>query len=284
MIVYSNTGGGIDLITRQLSKSLEEVKAFPVPTFVENMPGAGGTVAMEYLSKVNPDGYEIMVASNSLTTQPILLKFDKNLMDFKPIINLGVEPLFVTVRSDSPFNSLEDLLNYQGVLNIGGPSKGTMDHITWMRLAEMTGMKINYIPYKSGGDAVTALVGGDTQAMFSNAAESKPLLEAGRVKWLASTGRERYDHPEIPTLLDLGYNITQEQFRGFVTHKDVPDEIVKILHDGIKKAYDESDSMKEYLQSNSIARGYMDGEQFRIYIAEEIQKMEKYLVELGIVE
>lgn len=284
LIVYSNTGGGIDLITRQLSKSLAEVDAFPVTTYVENMPGAGGTVAMEHLAKIEPDGYEIMVASNSLTTQPILLNFDKNVLDFKPIINLGVEALFVTVRTDSGFDSLEDIINHEGVITVGGPTKGSLDHITWMRLAEASGLKLNYVPYKSGGDAVTALVGGDTQVMFTNAAESKALIEAGRIKMLASTGRERYDYPEIPTLLDLGYDITQEQFRGFITNKDVPDKIVQILHDGIKKAYDNSDSMKEYLKSNSISPGYMNGEDYKRYLTEEVEKMEKYLKELGIVE
>ena len=203
-------GGSSDVLCRLLGAKLAEGLGQPVA--VENRPGAAANIGHEYAAKQPPDGYTIVISSSStLVNNRYLYKrlaFDAS-TDFSPVSMVASAGQVLVVHPQVAAKSVKELIalarSQPGKLNFGSGGKGIQSHISGEMFKAATGVDIVHIPYKGTVQAVSDLVAGQVQMVFSDMVPAMPHIRAGRLRPLAVTTRERSGVlPEVPTLIEAG--------------------------------------------------------------------------------
>lgn len=246
-IGYSG-GGSTDVSSRMLANLAQ--KDFSQPIVCINKPGAVSSVMHGLVAKSEPDGYTLGVLMTAAITRIPHLRtvpYDP-LNDFIPIMQYAMYQYGICVREDSPFETLSDLIEYAkdnpGKVTYSTAGSGSGQHLAMEYLALKEGIKWTHIPYKGGVPAVTACLGGHVTAT-SQTIEWKPYVEAGQLRLLAVLGEERIESfPDVPTLLELGYDFATRAGLGIVGPKGLPDDIVKMIADAFIKASKEEGFQK----------------------------------------
>lgn len=215
-------GGGPDVQLRQAGPALGA--ALGQPIVVENKVGAAGVLAAQYVAQQPPDGYTLLMGSNTHLIQKVLqpsLKFDP-IADFAPIGNLAASPTVLVVSAESPWKSVAELVAAMkartGSANYSSGGLGTSAHLAGATLVSLAGLKVTHIPLKGSVEIPLSLLRGDTQFAFPVAGTGVPQVVAGKLRALAVTSRKRLPQlPEVPTLQEaLGGNelAVQESWFG----------------------------------------------------------------------
>jgi tripartite-type tricarboxylate transporter receptor subunit TctC len=175
------------------------------------------------------------------------------------------------VRADSPWKTLKDLTAYAQAnpnkVKYSTAGAGTPQHLVTIQLGEAAKVKWTHIPFGSGNEAVTALLGGHVD-FCPQTTEWKPQVDAGRLRLLAILMDKRMDsYPDVPTLVELGYNIVAPSVIGIVGPKSLPKERVKILHDSFYKGLQDS-GFKNSLKQFDLPLVYRNPEDFRKFLTE----------------
>ena len=202
-------GGGTDTIARMMTQKLAD--AFGQSFVVDNRPSAGGNVAGEMAARAAPDGYTLITVSPTHVVNPSLwkdLRYDA-LKDFSPIILLVYTSYVLSVRTSVPVNSVKELIAYAKSqpqkLSYASTGIGSANHLSGELFKSMTGIEMIHVPYKGGAPALSALLGGEVQVMFSSSGGLLPHIKAGRVRALGVTGPKRAAAaPDIPTIAEAG--------------------------------------------------------------------------------
>ena len=211
MIVPFAGGTTTDLIARVMAEGLS--KKLGQSVVVENRPGAGGSIGTDYVAKSRPDGYTITLGTvGTFSINPGLyshLPYHAS-KDFAYLSMPGYTPTLLVVRPDSPFKSLKDLIAYAkahpGKLSFGSAGNGTSGHLAGELLDSMAGVKMTHIPYKEGGQALTAVIGGQVDFMFYHPAAVMPYIKSGKLRALAASSAKRSEAaPDVPTVAESGY-------------------------------------------------------------------------------
>jgi len=206
LLVGFAPGGAADIVARQIGAKMSQQTGQQF--VVDNKPGATGTVAAANLASSPPDGYALMLASQStMVIAPSMYKklpFDP-LVDFKPISMLVSLPMVVVVNSDMPVKSLKDLIALakkdKGNFAYASSGVGGPQHIATELLLSMTGVDMNHVPYKGESSALTDVMGGQVPFMFSNIAAAMPMVATGKLRVLAiSSAKRSPNYPDIPTV------------------------------------------------------------------------------------
>ena len=229
IIVGFAAGGGGDISARFIADFLRE--RWKVPVVVENRPGAGATIAAAQLARARPDGYTVALATTSpFTVAPNFqtLPYDAA-KDFTYLFQflVSAQPLFV--KSDSPHRSWQDFvawaranpgkLNWSTAATNGGP------HIATEAAFRHLGITATYVPYKGGAEAITALIGGQIDALV--AAEFPPFVASGQARLLVESGPDKLpDFPALPTYKELGYPLSVPIFYGIAGPAGVPADVI----------------------------------------------------------
>lgn len=218
-IVPYAPGGATDITARimapQLSQSLGQ------QVIVENRAGGAAIPGFELVAKAPGDGYTWLLANIAFGANPSLFKklpFDPE-KDFTPVSKVAVVPMVVTVHPSLPVKKLDDLValarKNPGKLNYGSAGNGSANHLTTEVFRSYTKVDIVHVPFKGGGPAVSALVGGQIDMLFATISSSSPHIKAGRLRALALTNYKRSATlPDVPTLQELGlkdYNVNEWQ-------------------------------------------------------------------------
>ncbi|OWT57489.1 Bug family tripartite tricarboxylate transporter substrate binding protein [Candidimonas nitroreducens] len=210
IVVPYTPGGFNDTLARTASEYL--TKAWNQSVIVENKPGGNTLIGNTFVAKSKPDGYTLLITPLPFSALPGLYR-DKMpydaLKDFEPVIWAGSTQNVLTVRADSPFKSVKDLIAYAkanpGKLNYGSTGSGSSNHLSMELFMEMTGTKMTHIPYKGSAPAVTALLAGNIDVLFDNLPNVYPNIMAGKLKALATTGTKRAPLlSSIPTVAEAG--------------------------------------------------------------------------------
>ena len=208
IVVPFAPGGGNDLFARQLAPRLSE--AWKQPVVIDNRAGAGGNIGTAEVVKSAADGYTLLLGhSGTLAINPPLygnLPFDVQ-RDLQPVVMFAVSPLVLVVPSDSPAKTLTELIarGKQANLNYGSGGAGTGAHLTGEMFASRAAIAALHIPYKGTVPALTDLVSGQLQFMFSVTPSAVPFLKGNRLRALAVTGARRLPTlPEVPTMVEAG--------------------------------------------------------------------------------
>ena len=242
IVVPSAPGGGTDIIARMVAQNF--TKAFGQSFYVENKAGAGNLIGIEYVAKSAADGYTLLFVPSTLVLNPILYKtvnYDP-IKDFSPISMVATTPNILVVNPGVKTSNLKDFIKLAkdapGKLNYSSAGVGTSPHMSMELFNHMSNIQTRHIPYKGTTPAVNDLLGGQVDAMFSNALTVMPLIQAGRLRPLAVSGSKRLNLlPDVPTVMEAGVpGYVSVQWYGLVAPAGTPDAIVKLLHAQMVKA------------------------------------------------
>ena len=274
IIVPFAPGGGSDFIGRFMAQRLSD--AMGKQFIVENKPGAGGVLGIEQGIKAAPDGYTLTLIASSYTVNPSVYKihFDP-VADITPIIQLSQGPLVVVVRPSLPVNSVKDLIALAkakpGQVNFASSGQGSVIHLATELFGTMAGVKMNHIPYKGTGPALTDTMGGQTDVFFSSTATAVPQVQAGKLRAIAVTTAKRIPAlPNVPTVAESGvpgYDVTL--WHGLIGPKGMPRAVVDRLNSEVTKLL-KVPATADQLKTDGVAPAGGTPEQFQEQIKKEI--------------
>ena len=234
IIVPFPPGGATDIMTRNIAQKLNE--AWKQPVVVENRPGANGTIGADAAAKSPPDGYTLLAATIAHSANVSLFpktpyQFQR---DLQPVAIMGLIPLVPVVRANSSIRSLQDLVATakSQSLNAGSGGNGTAHHLTLELFKSVTGAPIQHVPYKGGAQAMTDLLGGQIDVIFSLLPECLPHIKSGKLRALAVTSDSRHPLlPNVPTTSEAGISgVSVTSWNGLMVPSGTPKEIVSKIN------------------------------------------------------
>lgn len=280
-------GSGVDIVARAISSSL--TAAWHQSVIVENRPGAGGTIAGELVAKGNADGYTLMLGN--VSTLAIARGLYPNLgydplRDFAPITLITTSENVVVVHSSIPVDSVKSLIAYAkarpGQLNYASAGSGTTTHLGGAMFCSMAGVVMTHVPYKGSGPALTDLLAGQTQLMFSSVPTALPHIKSGRLRALAVTRLKRSTIlPDLPTVHEAGIpNFDISLWQGLVAPAATPRAIVIKVNADVRAALAAPD-LRGRLTAQSLEPVGNSPEEFAAYIHAEATKWAKVVKATG---
>ena len=235
IIVPFAAGTSSDFQARMIGERMAPLLRQPV--IVENRAGAGGVVGADAVAKAAPDGYTLLLGSNGpLTNAPVLqarLPYDPE-RDFAAVAMISRSPVTLSVRADSPFRSIADLLAAArakpGDLSIGSSGQGSATHFLIEQVMAAAGISLTHVPYRGSSQSVPDLIAGNIPLVMAEISTILPLWQSGRARILAMSSAGRMPiAPEIPTLIEQGLNLTGGSWAGPVTAAGAPADAVAAL-------------------------------------------------------
>ncbi|HSR10038.1 MAG TPA: tripartite tricarboxylate transporter substrate binding protein [Thermodesulfobacteriota bacterium] len=261
IIVPYAPGGGTDIMFRNVEKILSLHKMVPQPINIVNKPGGGGSIGKAYCLSKPADGYSFTCFDIATVSHQIdgKAKWDYR-KDFAYIARLVSDINFIIVRSDSPINTAKDLvetLKKKGSFSLGGTGVGGPDHFGNISLNKATKLSFTYVPYNSGGEVLTNLLGGHVDGAWANPNECIGQLEAKQVKVVGVCTEKRSPmFPNFPTMREQGVDAISVQTRSFVAKGGTSAQIVDYWVDVLEKMR-KTPEWKKYLTDNLLEDGWL---------------------------
>jgi tripartite-type tricarboxylate transporter receptor subunit TctC len=272
-------GGTTDILGRLLGAPLQE--KLGQPFIVDNRPGAGGNVGTDYVSKAKPDGYTIMVDSmGPIAISPTLYsKLPYNpLTDLTCIAPLARAPFVIAVNAASGITSIKDLIakGKSGNLNFATAGAGTPQHIIGEMFNQAAGIKMQHIPYKGSGPAMTDLLGNQVPVSFENPVPAMPHVKDGKIKVLASTGAQRSAaFPDVPTVSELGLaGFDAKPWYGLLAPAGLDPSITQRLNEAVRETLATPD-IKAKLSALGAEPMSMSPAEYKTYVEGDLVKWTK---------
>jgi tripartite-type tricarboxylate transporter receptor subunit TctC len=250
IIVPFSAGGPTDTVTRLIAEPMGE--ALGQQVLVENVEGAGGTVAGAQAADADADGYTVLMHHIGMSTAPTLyedLAYDP-LTDFKTVGLVTEVPMTIIARSDFEPETMEDLTTYlkenADTVNLANAGVGAASQLCGVLLQEALGVELNEVPYDGTGPAMTDLVGGQVDLMCDQTTNTTNQINAGEVKAYAVTTPERIDAlPDVPTAVESGLDLEVSVWHGLYVPADTPDEIVTTLSEALQTSLTDQNVIDE---------------------------------------
>src|SRR6478672_11921083 len=287
VIVPFGAGGPTDVFTRAISEELR--KSLGQPFVMENRPGAGTIIGSEAAAKSPPDGYTLLMVSATQTTTETLVpnKSFKLLRDFVPVGSLLTSELVMVVHPSVPVSNVKEFIalakSKPGALNYASSGVGSNYHMAGELFKNLTGTNILHVPYKGSAGARNDIISGQIEMMFDSVPTMAPMIQAGRVKALGTTGKVRSAIlPGVPTLSEAGvpgYEATI--WIGLMAPTGTPQPIVTRLNAETNKILTRADVRQAWEKQGATAMA-MSPDEFGAYIQAEIDKWAKVIKANGI--
>lgn len=294
-IAPANPGGGWDFTCRQIGKILFDIGQVDAPVQVTNMAGAGGGLAFSTVVNERNDDPELIVAASSATTTRLAQNaYGGATADQVRFVGaIGADPGVIVVAADSPFQSLNDLVDAikadpGSVAFAGGSAAGGFDHLKPLQILKASGFgdirAVKYIGVDGGADAITQTIGGFTQAMTGDMSEIVGFVKSGEVRVLAVLTEERVPgFDDIPTAREQGIDVVAVNWRGLYTPKGISDE--RFEEWGAKlAAVAASDEWKAVMTANGLAPFTKVGGDFQAWIDGVVAQTEELSREIGVIQ
>jgi tripartite-type tricarboxylate transporter receptor subunit TctC len=252
MIVPYPAGGATDVEMRSLCSIASHELGQPI--VIINKPGAGGSMGAIALSTAAPDGYTLSQVSVGVFRQPFMTKMPYDPATLSYVIGVSGYLFGAAVRSDAPWKTFEELLTYAkanpGKVKFGTIGTGSVQHTTMVSVAEKRGIDWLHVPYKGNAEVNLALLSGQVDFSSDGSAWAS-LIDSGKVRLLAVYGDERAKKwPSVPTLKELGFDISERSPYGIAGPKGMSPAIVARLHDAFKKAIYDPQHLKTLADLN----------------------------------
>jgi tripartite-type tricarboxylate transporter receptor subunit TctC len=276
LIVPLAVGGGTDVVARTVvAPSLGTLLGQPV--VVENQTAASGQLAYETVSRAKPDGYTLLIGTNSLASMRLTNKaytLDPA-NDFAPITSIESRQSYLVSSTGIPARTIPEFVAYAkanpGKVNYG--AGGTIDILLTQWLNKVAGMDTTIVPYRGGALALQATAAGDVQFTWNYADLAKPLVDAGKVRVLASSGAKRSSFtPDIPPVAETYPDYAWDAWTGLVTAKGTPQAIVDRVFSAAKAGFSTADSQKRFKQIGSELDLSASPADFSRFLREETDK------------
>jgi tripartite-type tricarboxylate transporter receptor subunit TctC len=287
IVVPFGAGGPADIYARFLGQRMQEPLGQPI--VVENRPGGGSVVGSNAVAKSAPDGYTLLMMSNTHTVNETLIpnKPFVLLRDLAPVAPVNYSDLLLVVHPSVPANSLKELIalakSQPGKMNYASSGPGTPYHMAGELFKSLAGVDVVHVPYKGSDGARVGILGGQVQMMFDAITTMAPNVRAGKLKGFGTSGRARSSVlPDVPTVAEAGvpgYEATI--WLGVMTPAGTPKPIIDRLNAEITKVTGRAEVREAWGKQGATALS-MSPEQFDQYLREDIAKWAKVIAQAGI--
>lgn len=283
-VVPFSSGGGSDILARNIASVIDELDLLPVNLVIENRPGGSGAVGYSYLAQQEGNPNYVGTVSVSFFTTPLLGESPVSYEDFTPLAAIATDPYVMVVRDQSEIQSLEEL---EGRESLTAGTPGVVSDATLLAgmLDDNFDYEIDVVPYDGSGEVISALLGGHVDVQFVNPSEGLPQIEGGEMRALAVSSAERLESlPDVPTFQELGYDIELAQLRGVVMPNGVPDEAVAYWEDLLQEVAESDAWQEQYLDRFNVEPAFVGSDEFADQIVETSDRYEGMMRELDIIE
>ncbi|MBB5214734.1 Bug family tripartite tricarboxylate transporter substrate binding protein [Parapusillimonas granuli] len=287
IVVPAGAGSNPDLIARIYAQKLSEL--YGQSFYVENKPGAGGSIGLAYASKLAPDGYSLVIgALGNLAINPSVytrLPYDAQ-RDFAPVAQLVKSPLVLAAAKTSSIHTLADLIEQAKAkptkLTFSSGGNGTGQHLSGEYLNTSAGITLTHIPFSSTPASIVGVAGGEIDIVFGNQAGVWPLVQSGKLTALAVTSDTRLSrYPDTPTMDETLKGFEIYDWSGFLVPAGTPLEIVQDLHAKLMKIQEMPD-VRNQLEASGFIIVESTRDEFRDFIANERRKWGGIAKQVGI--
>jgi tripartite-type tricarboxylate transporter receptor subunit TctC len=288
IVVAFPPGGGVDLVARLIGQ--EMAKGLSQPVIVENKPGAAGMIGANAVAKSDPDGYTLLITPGGHALYGAILKslpFD-TVESFSWISNVVNVPFFATVRAESKFHSMADVIaaakNAPGKISFGSAGPGSTHHLVGAMLGAATGVKFLHVPYRGDAPVITALLGGEIDFAFATPTQVIPNVAARQLRALATTAGVRAAQlPNVPTVQEaLGLkDFDVRTWFALAGSAGMPAPIVARLNAELRKALASTD-VRKGLESIGGEIAPSTPEEMRARVARELATWRRIVAEAQI--
>ena len=279
-IVPTSAGSGADTVGRIVTNGLAQVTGQTV--VVENRAGAAGNIAAEFVAKAPKDGYTVLQANFSHGVNMSLYKklgYDL-LRDFAAVTNLGASPALLVVHPSLPVKNAKQLVALAkarpGAINYASAGAGSPTFIGGELFRFITGANMLHVPYRGGGEAINAMVSGETSVYFAPLASALPHVKSGRLRPIAAMSERRISLlPEVPTIAEAGFPGAESGFwHGSMVPSGTPVEVINALHAATTSALKRDDIARRLTDVGYSVIGDPPGP-FLEFVKSEVQKWRK---------
>jgi putative tricarboxylic transport membrane protein len=291
-LIPGGAGGGWDGTARGVGKALVDSGILKHASF-ENMSGGGGGKALSYLiSTAKRQQGTLMVNSTPIIIRSLQGVFPQSFRDLTPIASVIADYAAFVVPNDSPYKSWKEVIEAfkkdpTSVKIAGGSVKGGMDHLVPAMAVEAAGgdpLKLVYVPYDAGGKAMAGLLAGDTQVLSTGFSEAVGLARQGEVRILVVTSEERLPQaPDVPTLMEEGYNVSFANWRGFFGAPGLPADKAEGYRNMLAKMY-KTTQWEEIRKSRGWQNLFKPGDEFTKFLENQEKAIGDMMKKLGFLQ
>jgi len=291
IVVPFPPGGIADITARPLAPALE--RALKQPVVVSNKAGAAGAVGMQSAAIAKPDGYTLMVALVSISTIPevdsLFGRAPAYTRDqFVGIARMNAEPSVITVRGDSPWKTVKDVVEdakrRPGLIVHTSSGPYGASHVPFAMFLHAAGITMRHLPTTGCGPMMNALLGAHAEIVASVPTLVAPHLPTGKVRLLAHTGVGRLPaFPDVPSLKELGYDVEYYAWAGLVAPKGTPPHVLKVLGDAVRQAIKEPEVVAAS-QKLQTPIAYQDADEFNRWWRKDAETLAAVIKTIGKVE
>jgi tripartite-type tricarboxylate transporter receptor subunit TctC len=274
LLIPFGAGGSADLLGRAIAKAAE--KALGQPVVAVNKPGGGGAVMYTALKNSKPDGYTVGWSSSGLMTVTNIGNVPFKYTAFNNLCRVGFSAMPIAVRADAPWKSFKEMVEYAKAnpmkIKIGNAGTGSGTHLTAVMATSAAGIKVVHVPL-GAKRRVPSLLGGEVEAICVPLPEAAPQAMADKVRILAMSTKERdAKFKDVPTFIELGYDVEMDLFRGLAVPAEVPAEVAAKLTEAFLKAV-KDETFKNISAKKSFNISTMKGDA----LAKYLEGMDKHI-------
>ncbi len=287
LVVHTSAGSGGDVVSRAVAEIIRVNKFLPQPLNVNNRTGGGGVVGWSYFKTKRGDPYTMMSVTGTMLVMAYRPDVNIGLENYTPLALFAIDPQTIMVPANSPYKTFKDLMDAvrrepESIVGATTSATGTGRMIMYLMEKQLPGVRIKFVNFKGGSEAVTSVAGGHTTFTTENLSEGQGFVEGKKVRVLAISSDQRLPQaPDVPTLQELGYPITAGTIRGFTFTTGVPKEAVVTMEAALKKAHD-SPEWKEIAKRNIFQDTFMGSAEFTKFLARRMVEYKEYYDAIGL--
>lgn len=288
MIAPAAPGGGSDVLARTIAQIVVNEKLAPEPMVVQNIPGGGQAIGLTQLSLAKGNTH-IMAVANPASVAGLIVagKGAPSIKDLTMIAQLALDEQLIVVRSDSRFKTIQDVIaeskKKENSISISGSDQA--DRVCSRMFEKAAGIKMRYTPFNSGGEQMTALLGGHVDLQWANPPEFVGQYEAKQVRPLVLAQERRISQfKDVPTFKEIGINLVFRFFRGVIGPPGLPPEAVAYYEAMLKKMVETKAWKEGYLAKNMLSPAWQNSKEFAKTISDSETLFVETLKELGLIK
>lgn len=280
-MVNYGAGGVTDVTVRALAN--EAAKILKVPVQIVNRPGGQGTTGPTFVAAQRPDGHTIGVTSFApMAISPHMIDVSYGIDDFAYVGGFGRFRYGVAVNAESSIKSIDDLIAAAKARRVTFSASGPPNNLALLELGKKAGVRFQFVPYPSGAESVTAVLGNHIDAVVQTPTEMLPLIQAGKLRLLASASPVRWSElPDVPTLADLGHGVSIDSWVGLGGPKGIDSARLQVLEKAFAEAARSPEVAKSF-ETLGMSLSYMSGEEYRGFLKKGFGEMATSLAEAGL--
>ena len=288
MIAAAAPGGGSDIMARTIAQIVASEKLSPQPMVVQNIPGGGSAIGTTQVSRMKGDTHALLVF-NPASVAGLLVagKGAATIRDLTMIAQLALDEQLIVVKSDSRFKSIKDIVaeakTKENALSIAGADQA--DRVCSRLFEKAAGVKMRFVQFNSGGEAITALLGGHVDMIWANPPEFVSQYEAKMVRPIAVAQETRIQaFKDVPNFRENGLDVVFKFYRGVVAPPELPADVVAYYESMMKKLNDTKAWKENYLAKYILSPGWQGSQEFSKTIADSEVVFEETLKGLGLIK